>query len=198
MAARIGATTPDAKDKLRKRIESESARVHEYATRTSITPHPWGPGRVDALTMIVDRATATLTEIPRELVDGNRTSQASVPVECSAGSVDAVGAPLRRIRFSRNFGETMGVFLPIDLSSKSPAEGLFHSNGAIPELERVENQLARLAPPSWPEDVFGKIDRDKAKAGKALFMEHCASCHNAWPYRGPSRTNTANALSWSD
>ena len=22
----------------------------------------------------------------------------------------------------------------------------------------------------------------KAKAGKALFMEHCASCHNAWPY----------------
>ena len=42
---------------------------------------------------------------------------------------------------------------------------------------------ALLAPPSWPEDVFGRIDRDKAKAGKALFMEHCASCHNAWPYR---------------
>ena len=77
----------------------------------------------------------------------------------------------------------MGVFLPVDLSSKSPAEGLFQSNGAILELARVESQLERLAPPSWPEDVFGKIDRDKAKAGKALFMEHCASCHNAWPYR---------------
>ena len=33
------------------------------------------------------------------------------------------------------------------------------------------------------QDVFGRIDRDKAKAGKALFIEHCASCHNAWPYR---------------
>ena len=77
----------------------------------------------------------------------------------------------------------MGVFLPVDLTSKSPAEGLFQSNGAILELARVESQLERLAPPSWPEDVFGKIDRDKAKAGKALFMEHCASCHNAWPYR---------------
>ena len=43
--------------------------------------------------------------------------------------------------------------------------------------------MERLAPPSWPEDVLGKIDRDKAKVGKALFVEHCASCHNVWPYR---------------
>jgi hypothetical protein len=77
----------------------------------------------------------------------------------------------------------MGVYLPVDLSSKSPVEGLFQSNAAILELQRVENQLERLAPPSWPEDVLGKIDRDKAKVGKALFMENCASCHNAWPYR---------------
>ena len=77
----------------------------------------------------------------------------------------------------------MGVYLPIDLSSKTPAEGLFQSNAAILGLQRVENQLARLAPPSWPEDVFGRIDRDKAKAGKALFVEYCASCHNVYPYR---------------
>jgi hypothetical protein len=77
----------------------------------------------------------------------------------------------------------MGVYLPIDLTSKTPAEGLFQSNAAVLELARVESQLARLAPPSWPEDEFGRIDRDKAKAGKALFIEHCAGCHNAWPYR---------------
>ena len=41
----------------------------------------------------------------------------------------------------RNFGETMGVFLPVDLSSKSPAEGLFQSNGAILELARVEEPV---------------------------------------------------------
>ena len=82
----------------------------------------------------------------------------------------------------RNLTETMGVFMSIDLRSKTPAEGLFRSHAAIRELQRVENQLARLAPPSWPEDVFGKIDREKAKAGKALFMTHCSGCHNAWPY----------------
>jgi hypothetical protein len=39
-----------------------------------------------------------------------------------------------------------------------------------------------LAPPSWPEAVLGKIDREKAYAGEALFADNCASCHNKWPY----------------
>jgi hypothetical protein len=69
------------------------------------------------------------------------------------------------------------------LHAKTPAEGLFESNAAISELQRVENQLARLAPPRWPEEVFGKIDRSKAQAGKALFVDNCAGCHNVWPYR---------------
>jgi hypothetical protein len=77
----------------------------------------------------------------------------------------------------------MGVYMDINLRASSLAEGLFASNAVIPNLQRVENQLGRLAPPSWPEDIFGKIDRAKAKAGKALFVEYCASCHNAWPYR---------------
>jgi hypothetical protein len=65
----------------------------------------------------------------------------------------------------RNIGEMLGVFLPINLHAKTPTEGLFESNAAIPALQRVENQLARLAPPQWPEDVFGKIDRAKARNG---------------------------------
>ena len=77
----------------------------------------------------------------------------------------------------------MAVWLAVDLSSKSPAEGLFQSNSPILDVQRAEDQLERLAPPSWPEDVLGKIDRDKAKVGKARFVEYCASCHNAWPYR---------------
>ena len=72
--------------------------------------------------------------------------------------------------------------MPMDLRSKTPAEGLFQSNAAVHNLQQVENQLARLAPPKWPEDVFGPIDRAKAQQGKALFMTSCAGCHNAWPY----------------
>ena len=182
LASRLRATTPDAKDKLRNQIETERVRVHEYVTRTSITPHRWGPGRVDALTMIVDRTTATLSGIRENWSTGNAPVKPPFLWNAPQGLWTQWSA-FAQSPIARNFGETMGVFLPVDLASKSPAEGLFQSNGAILELARVESQLERLAPPSWPEDVFGKIDRDKAKAGKALFMEHCASCHNAWPYR---------------
>jgi len=51
---------------------------------------------------------------------------------------------------------------------------------------RVEKQLDAW-PPSWPEEV-PQIDRDKAKVGKALFMENCASCHKSGLIAGPNRT----------
>jgi hypothetical protein len=82
----------------------------------------------------------------------------------------------------RNLTETMGVFMPMDLTSDGPEEGLFSSNARIDNLKTIEDALNRLAPPSWPEDIFGPIDREKAAAGKTLFMDHCAGCHNAWPY----------------
>jgi len=182
LAARLGASTPDAKDKLRKRVEGERERVNEYATRTSRTPHPWGPGRVDAFTMIVDRVTSTMPDIPENWQMGIAPVKPPFLWNAPQGLWTQWAGEFQD-PIQRNFGETMGVFLPVDLSSKSPAEGLFQSNGAISELVRVEKQLDRLAPPSWPEDVLGQIDRGKAKAGKALFVELCASCHNVWPYR---------------
>jgi hypothetical protein len=182
LATRLGESSPDAKDKLRKRVESESERVDEYATQSLTTRHPWGPGRMDALALIFNRALARLPEI---------LENSTIPVAPTKPPFlwnaphglwtqwrGTVQDPIKR-----NVQESIGVFLPLDLSSKSPAEGLFQSSVPILNLQRAEDQLERLAPPSWPEDLFGKIDRDKAKVGKALFLEHCASCHNVWPYR---------------
>jgi len=78
--------------------------------------------------------------------------------------------------------EVMGVFGPMDLHSKTPAEGLFDSNVDLLALGKIEDLLSHLAPPKWPEEVFGKIDRKKAEQGKALFMANCAGCHNSYPY----------------
>ena len=165
LAARLGASSTDAKVELRKRVESEAIRVHTYATRTAVSPHQWGPGRMDAVSLIVARSTSELTGIPQNWSPGIAPAKPPFLWNAPQGRWAQWGGyawdPL-----SRNLGETMGVYLPIDLSSKTPAEGLFQSNAALLELQQVENQLARLAPPSWPEDVFGKIDRDKAKAGQ--------------------------------
>lgn len=173
---------PEAKAKLRERFERQASAIHQYATISSASPSHWGPARIDARSLINNRLTAILPGIPEN------TSTAIAPVKPpflwnSPQGLWTQWAAYIQSPLDRNLGETMGVFMPINLHAKTPAEGLYDSNAAIPELQRVEKQLERLAPPSWPEDVFGKIDREKAKTGKALFMEHCASCHNAWPYR---------------
>jgi hypothetical protein len=182
LASRLGASSPDAKDKLRKRVESESDRAHDYATRIIISQYPFGPGRLDALVLIFTRMLAQLPGI----LENSNLAKAPVKPPFLWNAPQGLWTQWRAAQqdpISRNVQESIAVWLAVDLSSKSPAEGLFHSSSPILNLQRAEDQLERLAPPSWPEDVLGKIDHDKAKVGKARFVEFCASCHNVWPYR---------------
>ncbi len=182
LASRLKVSGSDAKAQLRKRFEIDAGHVHGYRTRSLVAPVPWGPARMDAISLIVNRVTSTLPSIP----ENNFTPVAPTKPPFLWNAPQGLWTQWRgtqQVPIGRNLIETMGVFMSIDLHSKSPKDGLFESNAVIGNLQAIENQLARLAPPKWPEEVFGKIDRDKAKAGKALFMTHCASCHNAWPYR---------------
>jgi mono/diheme cytochrome c family protein len=76
----------------------------------------------------------------------------------------------------------MGVYMSMDLTAKSAEDGLYQSNARLENLVEIEDWLDHLAPPKWPEEVFGKIDRAKAAEGKKLFATHCAECHNSYPY----------------
>ena len=58
LAARLGASSPDAKSELRKRFEVAADRIHSYRTRVLVTPYPWGPSRMDAIGLIVNRLTS--------------------------------------------------------------------------------------------------------------------------------------------
>jgi hypothetical protein len=40
---------------LRQRFEAEAAKVREFRTRSLVAPNPWGPARMDAIGMIVNR-----------------------------------------------------------------------------------------------------------------------------------------------
>jgi hypothetical protein len=181
LAARIGASSADAKSALRKRFESDAARVHEYRTRDMVTPSDWGPGRIDAIAAIVNRLVADETGIPQNF----STPLAPTKMPFLWNSPDGTWNQWRGVQqdpIKRNEAEAMGVFIGMDLHSKTPEEGLFDSAEMPLNLQKIEDALNHLAPPKWPEDVFGKIDRQKALAGKALFAKDCAGCHNSYPY----------------
>src|SRR5690606_27219146 len=41
----------------------------------------------------------------------------------------------------------------------------------------MEQQLQKLAPPQWPDDVFGAPDAALVERGSELYQAHCADCH---------------------
>jgi hypothetical protein len=53
----------------------------------------------------------------------------------------------------------------------------YRSTVNVRNLGRLEALAKKIAAPVWPEDLFGKIDRQKAERGAKLFKEHCAKCH---------------------
>ena len=181
LAARMGASTTDAKTALRRRFESNAAVVHTYCTGSFVAPIAWGPSRVDAIALIVNRLTADEPGIHQNWSTPLEPTKYPFVWNTPQSSWQQWrGAQQDPIE--RNLTEAMGVFMPEDLTSKTPQEGLFDSNAQIANLEQIEGLLERLAPPQWPEDVLGKIDRQKAAEGKVLFASYCMSCHNAYPY----------------
>ena len=180
LAARLGASSSVAKSELRQRFTRDAERVHQYRTRLLVTPVSWGPSRLDAIALIVNRLVSSVPGIPENLSTPLAPTKPPFVWNSPQGSWTQWRG-VQQDPIFRNLVETMGVFMPMDLTSKTPQDGLFDSAANVLNLQKIENWLQRLAPPKWPEEVLGQIDRKKALEGKALFVEICAGCHNAWP-----------------
>jgi hypothetical protein len=80
----------------------------------------------------------------------------------------------------RNIGQALGVGALVDART-------FSSTLRIDNLHRLEELAYKLVPPAWPA-AFPAIDRDRADRGKALFVQHCAPCHETYTTDGAMRT----------
>lgn len=181
LAVNLKISDGQAKLDLRQRLEHDAAPVHRYRTRTIATPVEWGPGRLDAITLIGNREVSEQTGIHYNWSTPMAPVKPPFLWNSAQGSWTQWSATVQD-PIVRNLGETIGVFLPMDLTSKSPADGMFESAAAVLNLKKLEDTIWGLAPPQWPEDLLGKIDLEKASAGKALFETNCSGCHNMWPY----------------
>ena len=199
LAARMGASSADAKSDLRKRFETNANRIHSFRTTVLLTPYPWGPSRMDAIGMIVNRVTSVAPEIPQNWFAPLAPTKPPFLWNSPQGSWTQWRG-VQQDPIDRNLTETMGVFMSMNLTAKSPEEGLFQSNARLKNLEEIEGWLNHLAPPKWPEEAFGKIDRAKAAQGKrAIRRATVRSATIPIPIRGPHPTSTASAslkLDW--
>jgi len=147
-----------------------------------------GFGRVDALTQIINALAVTDQAEPLNLRAVSVPT--SYPPLWLVPELEFVQwNPIAASPIGRNGGQALGVFGTAVLTGDP--QGWFASSLRVRDLHALETWVADLNPPQWDEAVFGPVDRTLAARGEELFRQHCASCHNAPPYR---RTDAAENL----
>ncbi|HLM74828.1 MAG TPA: di-heme-cytochrome C peroxidase [Polyangiaceae bacterium] len=71
----------------------------------------------------------------------------------------------------RNIGQDLGVGAVADMNTGD-------STVLLRNLRRLEQIASKLSTPRWPEEVLGKIDRERAGRGAEIYKKECASCHD--------------------
>jgi hypothetical protein len=182
LAAKMKRTDANAKAELKKQLEATAADVHGYLSVSAITPFVVGPGRADCLGLIHNRVAVNAMGLPENWAAS--LAPTKLPFLWNAPQSSWVQwSAVAANPLSRNAGEALGVFIRLDVTSKTPQEGLFDSSIDLKGQIAIEKVLRKLAPPKWPEKIFGPIDRAKAAQGARLFAENCAECHSTWPHR---------------
>jgi hypothetical protein len=147
---------------------------------TEIEP---GPGRVDALNVILNQVTAGMLG----RAENARTPDAPVsyPALWDAPYLDFVqyngvvpnaGAGA----IGRNVGQVIGVFGQIDLAEGTLPPG-YNSSVNVTHLMALEERLETLTSPSWNDFVAAgtlpPLDENLLEAGHDIYQSECASCH---------------------
>ena len=186
LAAKMKRIEPDAMADLKKKLEGAANVLHGYRTVSVLTPIESGPGRLDCLGAIHNRVAFNAMGIPENwaavLAPTKMPFVWNAPQSSWVQWTGVAANPL-----NRNAGEALGVFIRMDLTSKTPEEALSDSTIDLKGQIQIEEVLRKLAPPKWPEDVLGPIDRTKAAQGAKLFAENCSNAIPSGRIDGASR-----------
>ena len=180
-AARVAAARPNGAtaDQLADQYQTFAARfVGRAWMRTP--PIPAGPGRVDALTQIVNALAVFNLGTPENLHPP--VAPTSFPFLWLAPKLDFVQwNPIASSPIARNAGEALGVFGEANFG-RDPNASPLSSTVLYDRLFELEHWLNDLKVPRWREDIFGAIDEAKWRRGAALFRSDCRGCHNMPPF----------------
>lgn len=188
------ATSKD-KEKLQKAVKAWYLPYHTLIER-ALPAKPWGPARLDAVSMIFNRLAGLDIGSPPTYMIPENIQPAVAPVRYpflwNASIQDKTQWPGFAsngndiLALSRNLGEVYGVFgvfhpkkdkwrlLGVDYLANNSAE--------FQGLAALEDLVKKISPPKWP----WKIDQALANKGKEIFARKteqggCADCHGIKP-----------------
>ena len=162
-------------------VVASLSHLRQATPGAKITLLPGGPGRVDAVQGIANRAFGTDLMIPTNQRDG--TAPVSYPYLWDIWRLSWLqyNGFIGRASDSRNIGEVLGTEGQthfVDAEGRlNPLPLRWQTSIQIRNLQWMEGTLEKLKAPAWPESVLGPINRAKAAKGRALFTANCSGCH---------------------
>jgi uncharacterized protein (DUF2235 family) len=152
----------------------------EVKANLNLFPTDEGYGRTDALARIGNFVFGTELNNRKNMVVG--TGPVNFPPIWDTSWFDWVqyNASIHQ-PMGRNVGEAMGVRSRINLLGYPGVQ--YQATIRVENLHEIENLLggetlgSGVWSPKWPENILGKIDREKAAKGEKLYNTLCVHCH---------------------
>lgn len=204
--------SPQAVSQLRADVDLWLQREGTMVERAMPRPDIWGMGRLDAVSMILNRVTGLDIGTAPDYLIADNIQAADAPVRYpflwNAAIQDktqwpgfaANGSDL--LGLVRNLGEVYGVFATFHPKA---GEGRFlllryrtmdflNTNSAdFKGLNALEKLVRKIGAPAWPFAV----DTQRAVKGAALYQANCASCHAVPPNVPAGTTRFFNQKTWA-
>ena len=181
-------------------------RFLQYRININKAPYPYGHARLDAFGQILNEVLVIGLSEPDNAEPPNApvsypflwgTHQSNVVQwNGSAPNIEVLGFPIGAL--ARNVGEVLGVFGALNIAPKKILPPNYKSSVNKRNLLKLEESVKILQAPKWPADILPAIDPEKAAAGKALYQEHCVSCHSLDESADPNRRYQAVMTPISD
>ncbi len=169
---------------LRSKVMDWYTPYHEQMSRSLPNP-PWGPGRLDAVSMIFNRLSGLdIGPAPSFMIAENMVkadAPTRYPFLWNASRQDITQWPGFALNgddlfaLLRNQGEVIGVFADFHpLPDKKGIDYKTLNSTSFAGLNEAEDLIKKIGPPKWPWPV----DQTLVDKGKPLYEKYCgAGCH---------------------
>ncbi|MDC0904198.1 di-heme-cytochrome C peroxidase [Candidatus Thioglobus sp.] len=168
--------------KVKARLRTAIQKQQNWHERNNAETLP-GPGRADALNVILNQVTAKMISRPDNARPAN--APASYPYIWDTPYLDFVQyigvVPNDHAGvLARNVGQVLGVFGEVSTISSKLNVG-YENSIKTTNLIDIEDKLKTLRSPSWKDlsnrGFLPKLNDSLVKKGSKIYKSHCASCH---------------------